>query len=135
MPWELVDIAHLRPHEHIRHQRVEEMYRKIYTNNYFHKPLLVDRTTMTILDGHHRYNASLLLGLTSVPAIVLDYLEDETISVEAWHPQERRSVSKQDVLAAASDSRLMPPKSTRHAISTAIPRLQVPLSKLRSMAS
>ena len=135
MAWELVDIAHLRPHEHIRPQRVEEMYRKIHTNNYFHKPLLVDRTTMTILDGHHRYNASLRLGLTSVPAIVVDYLEDEAISVEAWHPREPRSVSKQDVLAAATGSDLMPPKSTRHAITTAIPRLRVPLSKLRSMAS
>ena len=135
MAWELVDIAHLRPHEHIRPQRVEEMYRKIYTNNYFHKPLLVDRTTMTILDGHHRYNAGLRLGLTSVPAIVVDYLEDEAISVEAWHPREPRSVSKQDVLAAATGSDLMPPKSTRHAITTAIPRLRVPLSKLRSMAS
>tara|TARA_X000001036_G_scaffold26806_1_gene22305 strand:+ start:283 stop:690 length:408 start_codon:yes stop_codon:yes gene_type:complete len=135
MAWELVDIAHLRPHEHIRPHRVEEMYQKIHTNNYFHKPLLVDRTTMTILDGHHRYNASLRLGLTSVPAIVVDYLEDEAISVEAWHPREPRSVSKQDVLAAATGSDLMPPKSTRHAITTAIPRLRVPLSKLRSMAS
>ena len=135
MAWELVDIAHLRPHEHIRPQRVEEMERKIYTNNYFHKPLLVDRTTMTILDGHHRYNAGLRLGLTSVPAIVVDYLEDESISVEAWYPQKRHSVSKQDVLAAAIGSKLMPPKSSRHAISTAMPQLQVPLSKLRSMAS
>ena len=135
MAWELVDIAHLRPHEHIRPQRVEEMYRKIYMNNFFHKPLLVDRTTMTILDGHHRYNAGLRLGLTSVPAIVVDYLEDEAVSVEAWHPQEHRSVSKQDVLAAATGSDLMPPKSTRHAIGTTIPRLQVPLSKLRFPAS
>ncbi|MAV78117.1 MAG: hypothetical protein CMA15_04445 [Euryarchaeota archaeon] len=135
MVWELVDIAHLRPHECTRPHRVAEMHQKLHANNFFHKPLLVDGNTMTILDGHHRYTAGLRLGLLSVPAIVVNYLEDADVSVEAWPPHDPHSISKQDVISAALAENLMPPKSTRHRITTKIPRLKVPLSKLRSMAS
>lgn len=135
MTWELVEVAHLRPHEHIRPERVEEMYEKIKANKYFHKPILVDRSTMTILDGHHRYNASLRLGLAMMPAIVVDYLEDDTISVEAWESHETHPVTKQDVLDAATNSELMSPKSSRHTISFPFPKIHVPISELISKDS
>ena len=62
MTWELVPVVALRPHEQTLAQREEEMYQKISGNQFFHKPLLVDRSTMTILDGHHRHQASLRWG-------------------------------------------------------------------------
>ena len=134
MGWELVNITNLRPHERTLPYRVEEMYQKLRKNNFFHKPLLVDQTTMTILDGHHRYTASLRLGLTLIPAIVVDYLEDERVKVEAWPPKDPDSVSKQDVLAIALSSELLPPKSSKHTIALTIPRLKVPLSELRAIS-
>ncbi len=94
MAWELVEVARLRPHEQTLPWRVEEMVEKIQRNNFFHKPLLVDRSTLTILDGHHRHQASIRLGLKRVPAMVFDYREDERVVVEARPPAAPESVSK-----------------------------------------
>jgi hypothetical protein len=132
MSWELVEVARLRPHEHTLPWRVEEMVEKIQRNTYFHKPLLVDRSTMTILDGHHRHQASLRLGLRRVPAMVFDYQEDERIVVEAWPPASPGSVSKALVVQMAENGLLMEPKSSKHSIHVDIPRLRIPLEALTS---
>jgi len=132
MPWEFVEVARLRPHEQTLPWRVEEMVEKIQRNEFFHKPLLVDRSTMTILDGHHRHQASLRLGLKRVPAMVFDYQEDERILVEAWPPAPQDSVSKALVVQKAESGLLMKPKSSKHSINVEIPRLRVPLEALTS---
>ena len=132
MMWELVQVTALRPHEQTLAQREEEMYQKISGNQFFHKPLLVDRSTMTILDGHHRHQASLRLGLVQVPAIVMDYMDDESITVEAWPPAPAESVTKTDVIRAAMMGTLMPPKSSCHTLMADIPALEIPLEELRS---
>lgn len=132
MTWELVQVTALRPHEQTLAQREEEMYQKISGNQFFHKPLLVDRSTMTILDGHHRHQASLRLGLVQVPAIVMDYMDDESITVEAWPPAPAESVTKSDVIRSAMTGTLMQPKSSRHTMMADIPALEIPLEELRS---
>ncbi len=132
MSWEFVDVGRLRPHEQTLPWRVEEMTEKIQRNGFFHKPLLVDRKTMTILDGHHRHQASLRLGLKRVPALVFDYQDDERIAVEAWPPAPAKSVSKALVVQMATNSLLMKPKSSKHCIDVEIPQLRIPLSSLIS---
>jgi len=130
MTWELVEVASLRPHEQTLPWRVEEMVEKIQRNNFFHKPLLVDRLTLTILDGHHRHQASLRLGLKLVPVMVFDYQNDERVVVEAWPPATPKSVSKALVMHMAANGLLMEPKSSKHSIHVEIPRLRVPLEAL-----
>jgi hypothetical protein len=132
MAWELVEVARLRPHEQTLPWRVEEMVEKIQRNNFFHKPLLVDRSTLTILDGHHRHQASIRLGLKRVPAMVFDYQEDERVVVEARPPAAPESVSKALVMHVAANGLLMEPKSSKHRIHVEIPRLRVPLADLTS---
>ena len=132
MSWELVEVARLRPHEQTLPWRVEEMVEKIQRNNFFHKPLLVDRSTLTILDGHHRHQASLRLGLKLVPVMVFDYLDDERVVVEARPPATPESVSKALVMHVAANGLLMEPKSSKHRIHVEIPRLRVPLADLTS---
>jgi len=131
MDIELVELAQLRPHEHTLPERVETMTDKLQRNDFFHKPILIDRRTMTILDGHHRHQASLRLGLLRVPAICLDYLVDERIAVEPWRPEELPSLAKQTVLASAQTGRLMKPKSSKHTVAFGLPALAVPLTELR----
>ena len=132
MAWELVEVARLRPHEQTLPWRVEEMVEKIQRNNFFHKPLLVDRSTLTILDGHHRHQASIRLGLKRVPAMAFDYQEDERVVVEARPPAAPESVSKALVMHVAANGHLMEPKSSKHRIHVEIPRLRVPLADLTS---
>ena len=48
------------------------------------KPLLVDKQTGTILDGHHRYSIAKVLQLKQVPALCVDYLNDDSIALDVW---------------------------------------------------
>ena len=130
MPVELVDLSLLRPHEETYNWRVEEMFTKIQSNGFFHKPLLVDSVTKTILDGHHRYEASLRLGLNRVPAILIDYENDHRIEVGAWPPAPLNSVTKELVIETSMQNRLMKPKSSKHTTNFPIPRLEIPLTEL-----
>lgn len=131
MDIEIVELAQLRPHEQTLPERVETMTNKLQRNDFFHKPILIDRKTMTILDGHHRHQASLRLGLLRVPAICMDYLVDERITVEPWRPEELPSLAKQTILSHAQTGKLMKPKSSKHIVAFELPALEVPLSDLR----
>ena len=131
METELVDIAWLRPHEEIQPERVEALREKLQSQGFIHKPILVDRASGTILDGHHRYTASLELGLTRMPALLFDYLEDDSIVVDLWPSATIESISKQDIVDLASRGERLTPKTSRHTLPADVPRIAVPLSDLR----
>ena len=54
MEVELVPLEVLRPHEQIIQKKVDQLERITHRWNAYTKPLLLDRSTGTILDGHHR---------------------------------------------------------------------------------
>lgn len=131
MEVELVQVTWLKPHEHIRPERVEELRMKIQQNGYLHKPLLVDRVSGTILDGHHRYTAGQALGLSLLPALLFDYLDEERIRVDTWPGCGRESITKKEIIDLAIRGERTPPKTSRHHIDVPIPRIRVPLDTLR----
>lgn len=47
-------------------------------------PIVVDRNSLTILDGHHRHQAAVILGLDKIPVILVDYLSED-IKIENWY--------------------------------------------------
>ena len=51
---ELVPIEVLRPHEQVVSDKVDQLERMTLRWKAYTKPLLIDRKTGTILDGHHR---------------------------------------------------------------------------------
>lgn len=109
---ELIDPAGLIPHEGVDEARVASLAAEIRAAGCFYPPVLVDRTTRVILDGHHRWRASARLGLRVMPCYSVDYLNDPLVRVMS-----RRSeieVSKQSVLATALAGKTYPRKSTRH---------------------
>ncbi|KKR88535.1 MAG: Transcriptional regulator [Candidatus Gottesmanbacteria bacterium GW2011_GWA2_41_12] len=57
----------LKQHEKIRNNRLKQLVREIRNDGYIKDPIIADENTMIILDGHHRYNSLLLLGLSSSP--------------------------------------------------------------------
>ncbi|DAC17129.1 MAG: transcriptional regulator [Euryarchaeota archaeon TMED141] len=131
MEVELVQVTWLKPHEHIRPERVEQLRMKIQQNGYLHKPLLVDRVSGTILDGHHRYTAGQALGLSLLPALLFDYLDEERIRVDTWPGCGRESITKKEIIDLAIRGERTPPKTSRHHIDVPIPRIRVPLDTLR----
>ncbi|KKR96535.1 MAG: ParB domain protein nuclease [candidate division TM6 bacterium GW2011_GWE2_41_16] len=62
-----VRTADLRPHEKIRKAHFDDLFKKITGDGYINDPIIVDKNTMIILDGHHRFNVLRTLGLASSP--------------------------------------------------------------------
>lgn len=134
MEVELVPLEVLRPHEQIIPRKVDQLERMTHRWNAYTKPLLLDRTTGTILDGHHRYEVAQRIGLQCVPCVLIDYLEDESIELDLWPNSGRDSICKQDVVDAALSGKLMLPKTSRHRLSDHLPPIAVPLARLRQPA-
>ena len=134
MEWSLINIDVLLPHEETIPSRLQEIREKLEKQGYFHKPILIDIETKTILDGHHKYRASIELGFDLIPAIEVEYLNNDSIKLELWPWRDFSNISKQDVLNWAQSHRLYPPKTTRHVIDFRIPKTRIPLSKLVNSA-
>ena len=134
MEVELVPLEVLRPHEQVIERKVDQLERMTHRWNAYTKPLLLDRTTGTILDGHHRYQVAQRIDLQCVPCVLIDYLEDDAIELDLWPNSGRDSISKQDVVDAALSGELMRPKTSRHRLSDHLPPIAVPLSRLRQPA-
>lgn len=128
-----VDIGWLKPHEKVVNQdRVNALVDAIARWGAYRKPLLVDRDSGSILDGHHRYFAAQSLGLAKVPAALVDYLEDDSISVELWPGDHGvASISKQDVIDMCLSADVFPPKTSRHTFAEPLNPIFVPLEELR----
>lgn len=123
----LVPLSCLLPHEHVRNHRALEIRRSIEESGMFKRPIVVDRETGTILDGHHRFTAAKIVGLARIPAFLVRYASAE-IEVVGW----RDPVTKRDVLEAALSGRLMPPKTSRHLLPFEQERVDLSLDEVRA---
>ena len=126
----LVPIDWLKAHEQIRPKKVDELAEVTKKWGCYTKPLLVDSRTGAILDGHHRHQVGLILKLRRLPVILFDYMEDNTITVEAWPNCGFESLSKKDVIDMAESDQLYPPKTSRHTIEWNAPPIHVSLEIL-----
>lgn len=127
----LVEVSWLKAHEKIKPKNRNKLLDMTQRWGGYTRPLLVDSKTGAILDGHHRYSVALELGLTKVPAIVLDYLNDESIKVDVWPTAGIDSLSKQEVIDMSLSDDLFPPKTSRHSHETDIPPIHVSLELLK----
>ena len=126
----LVPIEWLKPHEEIHEKNVVQLQKMTLRWKGYTKPLLVDLKTGSILDGHHRYRVGMNLGLSRVPAMLFDYLNDDSIIVEAWPSAGLENLEKQDIIDMSMSSELFPPKTSRHIIESEVPPIHVPLEIL-----
>lgn len=108
----VLPIQALRPHERVRYMNVLIVLWSVWRTGTFTHPILVDRESGTILDGHHRYFACRLLGCSRVPCYVTDYHTDTRITVGSWRPD--YVVTKELVTQYAQSGKLMPHKTSRH---------------------
>jgi len=135
MKVELVPLEVLRPHEQILPKKVDQLEKMTHRWNAYTKPLLIDRATGTILDGHHRYEVAQRLELLCVPCVLIDYLEDSLIELDIWPNCGRDEVTKNEVIQAALSGNLFTPKTSRHRLSDHLPPIAVSLSRLRKPAN
>lgn len=85
LPVSFLPVDSLYPHEEIIESEYEHVVESLKRDKHLRTPILVTQDNV-ILDGHHRYAAFKKLHLSEIPAIVLNYDDDELITVGRWYP-------------------------------------------------
>jgi hypothetical protein len=108
-----IDIAELICHEKTSKVRLDELIRQIKRDKKLKKPVVVDRKTMVILDGHHRYQAFLQLGFKKIYCYLVNYF-DEEIKVNFRRPDVKNKLIKEIILQKVRKGEVFPYKTTKH---------------------
>ncbi len=69
----LVRIEELLPHEEVSKPRALQVARSIAETGAVLRPIIVEKRTLTIIDGHHRYTALKMLGARYAPVVTASY--------------------------------------------------------------
>lgn len=125
---EIIENNRLKEHEEISPDHLAELLAKIKKDGCVKNPIIVDRDSMVILDGHHRFNCVKELGLRFCPACLVDY-QCPGIKVCAW--RKGATVTKEDVLRAGTTGKKLTPKTSRHLIPDRPTGMNTPLSVLK----
>jgi ParB-like nuclease domain len=80
---QLVDIDSLRPYETPDRAKINEITASLRSSGVLINPVIVDATRSLLIDGHHRVRAFQELGLSRIPAFIVDYLSDD-VTVRGW---------------------------------------------------
>jgi len=83
---EMVSIDEILPHEHIIEEEIESFCASLERKGVFFRPILLDKKTHVVLDGHHRVEGLRRLGAKSIPAVLIDYANDDEMEVHTWYP-------------------------------------------------
>ena len=132
MKVDLVSLEFLRPHEETIPKKVDELEKMTHRWRAYVLPLVVDKKTGVILDGHHRHQVALRLDLKCLPCVQVDYIEDDTIELDVWPNCGRDYVSKEEVIKAGLNGELFTPKTSRHRLADHLPPISVPLTRLKN---
>jgi hypothetical protein len=108
---QLVPVEWLKPHEEIKPRNRDKLLDMTKRWGGYTKPLIVDKKTGAILDGHHRYSIAGELKLARIPVIAVDYLDDDTIEVDVWPAAKIDSLTKEEVIAMSLSSDVFPAKN------------------------
>ncbi len=127
---DLVSVDWLLPHEEIKVKARDKLLDMTKRWGGFTKPVLVDGETGSLLDGHHRLSVAKLLNLKLIPAICLDYIDSDLISVDVWPQSSIEKLDKIQVIEMCQSNNLFPPKTTKHTTVYDLPPIMVRLENL-----
>ena len=114
----LVPVDSLRPIEKINPHHFHGIEEDILASDTMLRPLIVDKVTLAVLDGSHRYALLVKHGFELAPVILCDY-DDESIFVgthigHRFMFDAKKWISKKHVRATAISGKLYEPRTTRH---------------------
>ncbi len=109
------DIRTLVPHERVDDARLKVVRKQLQSQGVVRRPIIVDRHSRVILDGHHRVQALRDLGAKHAPVVYVRY-NDETVRVYLRRNDVLMKLIKHYVLDMARSHKLFPSKTTRHLI-------------------
>lgn len=116
----------LVPTEEIDPNRVAALEAQILQAGYWTTPIMVEKDTLLVMDGHHRLSVAKRLQLSTVPVFLLSY---DLVRVEGWRSGE--IITPETIFAMARSGGKFPFKTTRHIVDEPLPSCMVPLEHLR----
>lgn len=120
----LLEVAALRHTEEFDRKRAAWLARKIRAEGVWTAPLAVSREHSLVMDGQHRLEAALHLGLRRVPAMIYEYA---AVPVHSLRPG--YVVTAEEIIARALACAPYPYKTAKHVLPLH-PGCRVPLSEL-----
>ncbi len=114
-----IKLEDLVPHEEFRPEHASELVAQIRNDKVLKRPIAVydlgsyKPGKYMIVDGHHRTEALKEMGLTYIPANVIDYF-DRKIVVKSWNID--MVWDKKEIVIGALEGKLLKPKATKHII-------------------
>jgi len=126
-PFALVETEALWPHEQVDQEHFRRLLEDIRGDGVLFRPVLVDRRSLVILDGHHRVSALRRMGCRLTPAYLVDYADG---SIEVFPRRRDIPVTKEDVIRMGLLGTLYPPQTSRHVLSVVLAPRPVRLADL-----
>lgn len=124
---EIIDIHNLRQHEMTDPDHLRWVHASITDLQVIKRPILVDKISGVILDGHHRCKVLQDLGLTKIPALLVDYESDD---ITVLPRRKDIPIDKKKVLEMGLSKNVFPSKTTKHIFKHKITDYDVPLDYL-----
>jgi hypothetical protein len=124
----IIKIDKIKQHEEFDKNHLKVLKQKISKTKFFKEPIVVDKKTMIVLDGHHRLNSCKQLGLKKIPCLLVDYINDRNIKVKGR--RDNIPINKKIVVAMGLSGKVFPKKTTKHFIPGRVRNLQIPLNML-----
>lgn len=124
---EMIDVKALKHIEAFSPSRVSWLRQKIVTEGYWTQPICVDDKHAFVMDGQHRMEVALALGLRCVPAMVFSYDE-----VEVWSLRPRtHAVTTRHIIKRSLAGNIYPYKTAKHKFPIQIQGCNIPLEDLK----
>ncbi len=105
----------LVPHEQVDHIKLASVIRSIKRCGGIRHPVVIDRESNVILDGHHRCRAYIELGIKALPCIAV-YYYDPAITLTFRRIDIGLQIIKKGIIDEALKGNMFPHKTTRHKI-------------------
>ena len=126
---EIVRLKDLKHHEEIHQEHVDELRSQIEQDGLVKNPIIVDKRSMIILDGHHRATILEELGYVSIPVCFVDYDDEEQVQVGSWRDDDL--VTKSDVIWAGLTGNRLKAKTSRHHVANRPEDVNIRLEDLK----
>lgn len=124
-PLVLVPTAKLKHIEGFSPKRVQRLKNRVLLERVWTKPLCVECEHFLVMDGQHRMEVALALGLSRVPCMLFPYEE-----VEIWSLRDNCEVTHELVLKKSLSGNIYPYKTVKHRFPVKIPLMHTPLQNL-----
>jgi len=126
----LIKINKLKSHEAIEPKRLSKLVKRIKRDGYLRNPIVVDRKSLVILDGHHRLYALKVLGCKKVPVYLIDY-KSNNVRVYLRRKELIMNLIKKAVITKGKEGKPFPYKTTRHLLKYRPREINIDLKKLK----